>query len=81
MVDPSKFGEDHDAVWKRGRTIEETGRIAAAYAQHLAAIVRVLKRVLRSVDRDEVVRGDVYADSVSEDAEASATLPSRTDGQ
>lgn len=36
--------------------------------------VRVLKRVLRSVDRDDVVRGDVYADSVSEDAEAAATF-------
>jgi hypothetical protein len=48
MVDPSKFGEAHEAVWKRGRTIEETGRIAAAYAQHLAAIE--VRRVLEEKD-------------------------------
>lgn len=38
MVDPAKFGEDHAAKWKRGTTLEETARIAAAYAQHHASI-------------------------------------------
>lgn len=38
MVDPEKFGEDPAAKWKRGTSLEETSRIAAAYAQHHAAI-------------------------------------------
>ncbi len=38
MVDPEQFGEDPDAKWKRGTTLEETSRIAAAYAQHHAAV-------------------------------------------
>ena len=38
MVDPERFGDDRDAKWKRGTTLEETSRLAAAYAQHHAAI-------------------------------------------
>lgn len=38
MVDPSKFGEDPDAKWKRGTSLTEMSRVAAAYAQHHAAI-------------------------------------------
>ena len=38
MVEPDRFGEDPDAKWKRGTTLEETARIAAAFAQHHAAL-------------------------------------------
>lgn len=43
--------------------------------------VRVLKRILRTVDRDDVVRGDVYVDSVSGSIEAAASFGILRDGE
>jgi hypothetical protein len=52
MVDPTQFGEQHDARWKQGRSFEETCRIAAAYAQHLASfeVRQVLRERKRSAE-------------------------------
>lgn len=48
--------------------------VYGANAAGKSTYVRVLKRVLRTVDTENVLRGDVYADSVSQREEATATL-------
>jgi hypothetical protein len=71
----SRPGSAIDLSWRLGgRGCRRTGReiqiepegptiVYCANGAGKSTYIRVLKRVLRSVDRDEAVRGDVYADS------------------
>lgn len=63
MVDPSKFGEDHEAKWKRGSSFEQTSRIAAAYAQHHAAIE--VRERLKALGKS----GEWFADKLGQNAQ------------
>lgn len=66
------------AAAARGQTIDiESHGLTVVYGANGAGkstYVRVLKRVLRTVDTENVLRSDVYADSISEEQAATAVL-------